>query len=229
MEGRNAGFHVHVAEGPADEKDSLAKYSKRIVERFRDHGITGANSIFVHCIHTDETEREIIRETNTAVVHNPESNMGNAVGSANIRAMIEEGILVGLGTDGYICDMIQSYRLGNALCKHSSGDPGAGWGELPQMLFINNARIAERCFPVKLGMIKEGYAADIIVMDYMPPTEISEKNINGHLLFGSSGRNVVTTIANGKVLMKDRKLTELDRERIFAKARECSKEVWKRL
>ena len=130
MEGRNAGFHVHVAEGPADEKDSLAKYSKRIVERFRDHGITGANSIFVHCIHTDETEREIIRETNTAVVHNPESNMGNAVGSANIRAMIEEGILVGLGTDGYICDMIQSYRLGNALCKHSSGDPGAGWGEL---------------------------------------------------------------------------------------------------
>jgi hypothetical protein len=66
-------------------------------------------------------------------------------------------------------------------------------------------------------------------MDYMPPTSISEKNINGHLLFGTSGRNVVTTIANGKVLMKDRKLIELDRERIFAKARECSKEVWKRL
>ena len=70
---------------------------------------------------------------------------------------------------------------------------------------------------------------DLIIMDYLPPTSISEKNINGQLLFGASGRNVVTTIVNGKVLMKDRKLTELDRERIFAKARECSKEVWKRL
>ncbi|MDO9544779.1 MAG: amidohydrolase family protein, partial [Synergistaceae bacterium] len=149
--------------------------------------------------------------------------------SANIREMLSEGLLAGLGTDGYLCDMIQSYRLGNALCKHSSGDPNAGWGELPQMLFVNNAEIADRCFPVKLGMIREEYAADIIIMDYMPPTSISEKNINGHLLFGTSGRNVVTTIANGKVLMKDRKLIELDRERIFAKARECSKEVWKKL
>ena len=66
-------------------------------------------------------------------------------------------------------------------------------------------------------------------MDYMPPTEMNEKNINGHLLFGASGRNVVTTIANGKVLMKDRKLIELDRNQIFAKARESSREVWKRL
>ncbi len=72
-------------------------------------------------------------------------------------------------------------------------------------------------------MIKEEYAADIIIMDYMPPTSISEKNINGHLLFGDSGRNVVTTIANGKVLMKDRKLTEADRERIFAKARSAQR------
>lgn len=229
MEGRDAGFHVHVAEGTGDEKDSVARYGKRIVERFRDHGITGEKSIFVHCIHVDEDERNIIKETDTAVVHNPESNMGNAVGSANIMEMVREGLLAGLGTDGYLCDMIQSYRLGNALCKHSSEDPNAGWGELPQMLFVNNAEIAERCFTVKLGMIKEGYAADMIIMDYIPPTAISEKNINGHLLFGSSGRNVVTTIANGKILMKDRKLTELDRERIFAKARECSKEVWKRL
>jgi len=228
-QGREAGYHIHVAEGPGDLQDSLKRFSKRIVHRLFDAGILGPKTLAIHCVHVNRAEIELLKATDTMVVHNPESNMGNAVGSANIRAMIEEGILVGLGTDGYICDMIQSYRLGNALCKHSSGDPGAGWGELPQMLFINNARIAERCFPVKLGMIKEGYAADIIVMDYMPPTEISEKNINGHLLFGSSGRNVVTTIANGKVLMKDRKLTELDRERIFAKARECSKEVWKRL
>ena len=69
----------------------------------------------------------------------------------------------------------------------------------------------------------------MIVLDYSAPTELSDKNINGHLLFGASARSVVTTIANGKILMKDRKLTELDAEEIYAKARERAKEVWKRL
>ena len=229
MDGRNTGYHVHVAEGPADEEDSLKKYGKRIVERFRDLGITGSKSIFAHCVHINNEEKEIIKETDTAVVHNPESNMGNAVGAADIIGMVRDGLLVGLGTDGYISDMIQSYRFGNALCKHSAADPNAGWTELPRMLFENNINIAERCFPVRIGRLAPGYAADVIVMDYIPPSPLNSKNINGHLLFGSSGRNVVTTVANGKVLMRDRKLTELDRELIFAKSRECASEVWKRL
>lgn len=229
MEGKNAGYHVHVAEGPADEKDSLEKYGKRIVERFRDFGVTCKKSIFVHCIHVDETERAIIKETGTAVVHNPESNMGNAVGAADVVGMMREGQLLGLGTDGFVSDMIQSWRLGNALCKHANQHPNVGWGEFPTMLFENNAAIAEKCFPDKLGRIAPGYAADVIVMDYAPPSPIDGNNVNGHLLFGSSGRNVVTTIANGKVLMKDRKLTFLDRDEIFAKSRECAARVWKNL
>ena len=229
MAGCDVGYHVHVAEGPADEKDSIEKYGVRIAERFNKFKITGKNSIFVHCIHIDEQERAIIKDTDTAVVHNPESNMGNSVGAADIVGLMKNGVLLGLGTDGYICDMVQSYRLGNALCKHANAHPNVGWGELPTMLFVNNAKIAERCFPVKLGRIAKGYAADVIVMDYAPPTALNENNINGHLLFGSSGRNVVTTIANGKVLMKDRRLTTLDREEIFAKARECAARVWDRI
>ena len=97
------------------------------------------------------------------------------------------------------------------------------------MLFKNNAEIAERAFPVKTGMLKEGYAADLIVLDYTPPTELNAGNINGHLLFGASSRGVVTTIANGRVLMRDRRLVDLDEEEIAAKARECAAGVWKRL
>lgn len=229
MEGKHAGYHVHVAEGPADEIDSAQKYGKSIVERFRDFGITCKKTIMVHCIHVDENERKIIKETETSVVHNPESNMGNAVGAANVRAMMREGIQLGLGTDGYVSDMLQSYRMGNALCKHASAHPNVGWGELPAMLFENNAAIAEKCFPVKLGKIKEGYAADVIIMDYAAPSPLSGDNINGHLLFGLSGRSVVTTIANGKVLMRDRRLAGLDRGAIFAKSRELAEKVWKRL
>lgn len=226
---KNAGYHVHVAEGPGDETNSLAKHGKRVVERFRDYGMTCGKTVMVHCIHIDENERRIIKETGTAVVHNPESNMGNAVGAADIAGMIKDGVLLGLGTDGYVCDMIQSYRMGNALCKHAGRHPNAGWGELPKMLFENNAVIAEKCFPVKLGKIKEGYAADVIIMDYSAPSPLSGGNVNGHLLFGASGRNVVTTIANGKILMRDRKLTGLDRGEIFAKSRELAEKVWRRL
>lgn len=229
MEDKHCGYHVHVAEGAGDEADSLKQYGKRIVERFRDFGIACKKTIMAHCIHIDDSERRIIKETGTSVVHNPESNMGNAVGAANITALMKEGVRLGLGTDGYVGDMVQSYRMGNALCKHAAAHPNAGWAELPAMLFENNAAIAEKCFPVKLGKLKEGYAADVIVMDYSSPSPLSGDNINGHLLFGSSGRSVVTTIANGEILMKDRRLTRLDRGEIFAKSRELAEEVWKRL
>ena len=229
MGDRHSGYHVHIAEGPEDEADSVRKYGKRIVERFRDFGVACKKSIFVHCVHIDENERGIIKESGTAVAHNPESNMGNAVGTADVLSMMKDGVLLGLGTDGFVSDMLQSLRMGNALCKHAAGHPNVGWSELPAMLFENNAAIAEKCFPVKLGKIKNGYAADVIVMDYAAPSPVDGGNINGHLLFGSSGRNVVTTIANGRVLMKDRKLTLLDRAEIFAKAREHAKKVWNRL
>ena len=155
--------------------------------------------------------------------------MGNAVGATDVTGLMSEGVRLGLGTDGFACDMLLAYRLGNALCKHLNNRPNVGWTELPAMLFENNAKIAERCFPVKLGKLAPGYAADVIVMDYLPPTPISRDNINSHLLFGASGRGVVTTIASGKLLMKDGVLTSLDKEEIFAKARECAERVWKKI
>lgn len=226
--GLNAGYHVHVAEGPGDEADSERKYGRRILERFKAFGVAGGRSIAVHCIHVNEDEKNILRETGTAVVHNPESNMGNAVGCSPVLDMFARGILLGLGTDGYVSDMIQSFKMANALHKHANGRPNAAWGEIPAMLFENNAAIAGRCFRAPVGRLAPGYSADVIVSDYIPPTPLSDKNINGHLLFGTNGRSVTTTVARGKVLMQDRRLTCLDEAEIFAKARECSKRVWER-
>ena len=226
MDGRDIGYHVHVAEGPSDEEDSEARYKKRIVERFREFGITGERSLFIHCIHLNERELEIVRETNTAVVHNPESNMGNAVGAAPLLKLCEMGILTGLGTDGYVSDMLQSYKMANALQKHHNKHPNVAWGEIPTMLFENNAKISARCFKTPLGKLRAGYSGDVIVSDYNPPTRLSDENINGHLLFGAAGRSVVTTVASGKVLMQDRVLSELDEKAIFARAREVSAAVW---
>ena len=161
------GYHIHVAEGIEDLHHCLKHYGKRIVDRLMDWGILGEKTLLGHCIYINGHEMDLIKETNTMVVHNPESNMGNACGCPPTMELVHRGILTGLGTDGYTHDMTESYKVANVLHKHHLCDPNAAWGEVPQMLFDGNVKIAERYFPQKLGVLKEGAAADVIVVD--PP------------------------------------------------------------
>lgn len=224
----NTGFHVHTAEGIEDLEDAKSKYGKGVIERWYDSGVLSEKSIAVHCIHISEKEMEMIKEKNAIVVHNPESNMGNAVGASPILEMAKKNILLGLGTDGYTADMMESYKVGNIIHKHVQGDSKVAWGEIPTMLFENNKKITERFIRGQVGILKEGALADIIIVDYNPPTPITADNINSHLLFGINGRHVDTTIINGKVIMENRKLINIDEEKIMARSRELASEVWKR-
>lgn len=223
------GYHVHVAEGLDDVYDSLRKYGKRIVNRLFDLGILGPKTLAVHCVHISRQEMEILKETDTMVVHNPESNMGNAVGCGPVVEFMKLGLLTGLGTDGYTNDMLESYKVGNILHKHNLCDPNAAWREIPQMLFENNAQIAGRYYQKPLGILKEGAYADVIVADYDPLTPMDGGNANSHILFGMNGRNVTATIVNGKVLMKDRRLTGVDEAEIMAQCRETAAGLWKKI
>lgn len=220
------GYHIHVAEGIEDLHDCLKKYGKRIVDRLMDFNILGEKTLLGHCIYINPHEMDLIKDTNTMVVHNPESNMGNACGCPPTMELVHRGILTGLGTDGYTHDMIESYKVANVLHKHHLCDANAAWGEVPKMLFENNAAIANRYFKTPLGVLKEGAAGDVIVVDYNPPTQLDASNINGHILFGMTGRDVVTTVANGRVLMKDREIKVIDVEEAMAKCREQSAKLW---
>ena len=223
------GYHIHVSEGMNDVYDSLQNYGRRPVQRLQDHGILGEKTILGHCIHVNTAEMEIIKETGTMVVNNPESNMGNACGCPPTMKLVHRGILTGLGTDGYTHDMTESYKVANVLHKHHLCDPNAAWGEVPQMLFDGNVKIAERYFPQKLGVLKEGAAADVIVVDYDPLTPMNGDNANSHILFGMTGKQVVTTVANGKVLMKDRELVSIDEAKVMADCRQAAKELAERI
>ena len=220
------GYHIHVAEGIEDLHDCLKKYGKRIVDRLMDFNILGEKTLLGHCIYINPHEMDLIKDTNTMVVHNPESNMGNACGCPPTMELVHRGILTGLGTDGYTHDMLESYKVANVLHKHHLCDANAAWGEVPKMLFENNAAIANRYFKTPLGVLKEGAAGDVIVVDYNPPTQLDASNINGHILFGMTGRDVVTTVANGRVLMKDREIKVIDVEEPMAKCREESAKLW---
>lgn len=225
----NIGFHIHVAEGMADVYDSLGKYGKRVVNRLFDNDILGKHTVTGHCIHVNGAEMDVLKDTNTMVVHNPESNMGNAVGIPPCMEMMKRGILVGLGTDGYTNDMLESKKVTNVIHKHVLCDPNAAWSETPKMLYYNNSSIAARSFNTKIGVLEVGAAADVIIADYDPLTPMRSDNIDGHILFGISGRSVVTTVINGVVKMKDRKFIDIDAAEIMAKSRERAADVAKRI
>ncbi len=220
------GYHIHVAEGIEDLYDSLKKYGKRVIDRLMDLNILGPKTLAAHCIYVNQHEMDVLKETDTMVVHNPESNMGNACGCPPTMEIMKHGVLTGLGTDGYTHDMIESYKVANILHKHHLCDANAAWGEVPTMLFKNNAIIANRYFKKPLGILKEGAAADVIIADYNPVTPMSGANCNSHILFGMNGNHVTTTVINGKVVMKDRILTVIDEEKAINNVRTEAEKLW---
>ena len=220
------GYHIHVSEGMNDVYDSLQNYGRRPVQRLHDHGILGPKTILGHCIHVNSAEIELIKETDTMVVNNPESNMGNAVGTCPVLQLHRNGILLGMGTDAYTNDMLESIKVALIAQKQNACLPNVGWTEVTEMLFHNNAKIGAKYFPDQLGVLKPGAAADVIVMDYKPFTPFSDANIDGHIIFGMTGRQCQTTIAAGKVLMKDRELIGIDEEAENAYILEEAKKLW---
>ena len=220
------GYHIHVSEGMNDVYDSLQNYGRRPVQRLHDHGILGEKTVLGHCIHVNPAEIELIKDTHTMVVNNPESNMSNAVGVCPVLPLSREGILLGLGTDAWTNDMIESLKAALCVQRLNACLPNVAWCEVTGMLFKNNAKIGAKYFPDELGVLKAGAAADIIVMDYKPFTPFSDENIDGHMIFGMTGRQCQTTIAAGKLLMKDRELVGIDEEAENAHILEASKKLW---
>jgi len=223
-----SGFHIHVAEGIQDVEDSLVRSGKRVVERLAEKGILGPKTIAAHCVHVTGKEISILKESEAMVVHNPESNMGNAVGCSPVGDLLAAGVTVGLGTDGYTCDMFESLKAANLLLRHVSGDPGAGWAEVPAMVFENNRRILDKFYPHPLGRLEPGAYADIILVDYQAPTPLTCDNWFGHLLFGFNAGLVDTTIVGGKVVMQGRQIVNIDEALVAEKARKLAASLWER-
>ncbi len=222
-------FHVHVAEHPADQYDSLAKSGRRAVERLHSFGITGPQSIMAHCIHIDAWEMHLLRESRTFVTHQPRSNMNNAVGAAEITAMLRGGMAVCLGNDGFSNDMFAEMKVADLLQKVSHGDPRyLGADQVLRMAVENNRRLAATFFDRPVGIITPGAYADLILLDYYPTTPLTPDNLPWHILFGVSGGHVHSTIVAGQVLMRARELRTLDEAAITATSRAVAAQTWQR-
>jgi putative selenium metabolism protein SsnA len=225
------GFHIHAAEHEADEYDSLKKSGVRAVDRLEKFGILGPRSIAAHCVHIDYREAERLRASGTWVTHQPRSNMNNAVGAADVDGLLRAGVKVCLGNDGFSNAMWEEWKAAYLLHKVAHRDPRrAGGYAITEMAVANNAALAGVFFPqAPLGVLARGAFADLIFVDYHPTTPLTAGNLPWHILFGFESSMVTTTIASGKVLMKDRQLLFLDEAEITAKSRELARRVWERV
>lgn len=224
------GFHVHTAEHDSDEYDSLNKSGLRVVDRLQKHDILGPRTIAAHGVYFDAREIEILTESGTWLSHQPRSNMNNGVGVAPIESMLRMGARVCLGNDGFSNAMWEEWKTVYLLHKVHHRDPRRMGGyDVTQMAVYNNAALANVFFPdAPIGQLAPGAFADLIFVDYHPTTPMSAGNLPWHIVFGFQGGMVTTTIAGGKILMKDRQLLTLDEAEIAAKARELAAQVWKR-
>lgn len=226
-----AGFHVHAAEGISDQEDSIRKYGKRVIQRYYDAGVLGKHTILAHGVHTDMREIELLSETATWLTHQPRSNMNNAVGTANISAMLGKGVRVGMGNDGFSNAMWSEWNAAYLNHKDETHDPRSMGGyDIIKIAIDNNSTLTTETFDeMRVGIIETGAAADLILVDYHPITPMNAGNLPWHILFGFRDGMVTSTMVAGKWLMKDRQLITLDEAEIAAKSCEIAYKTWQKI
>lgn len=224
-----AGFHVHVAESEDDVTLTREKYNRSVMQRFQDFGLVTDGSIFVHGIHFDETDKEILASARAMHVNNPESNMNNGLPVAPVPDLLQRGILVGLGTDGMSSDILSQARALYLVHRTQQRDPQIMFGEACEMLLKHNREIAGRVFKDPRGMLEPGTIADVAIAEYVPFTPLNTQTLFGHLLFGLAFARMHTTIARGKVVFEGGAVPGIDEAAIRAKCVERAQRLWQRI
>jgi len=219
----DVGIHIHAAEDAADEDDALARSGARVLGRLADVGALDRRTLLAHCVAVDASEVELIDASGATVVHNARSNMNNRVGHAPVASF---GRLA-LGTDGIDGDMFAEARA--AYWRAREADPAVEPAWLLGAL-AGSARFAGGCFGEPLlGRIEAGAPADLVVLDYDPPTPFGADDLAGHWAYGFTSRLVRDVLVAGEVAVRDRTLVRMDALEISALAREQAALLWERV
>ncbi len=223
------GFHIHVAEHPVDEYDSLEKTGLRVIDRLNKHGMLGPQSLIIHAVHVDLREIEQLAETSTWVSHQPRSNMSNAVGLPMVESMLRAGVKVCLGNDGLSNAMWEEWKTGFLAHKLLNLDPRRLPAEtMVQMAIYNNAELINSQLGIRTGVLAAGAEADFMAVEYYPFTPLTTDNLPWQMIFGFHESMITDVVVAGKVLMQNRELKTLDEEKIALEAQKLIPGVWGR-
>ena len=223
-----AGFHIHVAEDRSDLDHARRRFKKTVVARLRDLGVMTDRTLAAHCIHVTAADVAALARLGAKVAHNPQSNSNNAVGIARLIELMKAGVLVGLGSDGYSPRMWEEFKTAFHLQKLRTGDPRVGYAEAYAAALLNNRTIAKQLWGMDVGRVEAGARADLILVDYYPPTPLDAGNVFGHLLFGIANAPVDTLIVDGRVVLQDKRCVAVDEPAVAERATRQAKALWQR-
>jgi putative selenium metabolism protein SsnA len=219
----DVGMHIHVAEDAADERDAEARFGKRVATRLGQAGALDERALLAHCIHLDEAELETVRGSDATAVHNPTSNMNNRVGHAPVSSFDR----LALGTDGIGGDMFTEAKA--AYWRAREADPSIGPDWILERLSAS-ARFTGSAFDEPLlGRIEPGAPADLVVLEYDPPTPLTEENLAGHWAFGLSSKQVRDVLVAGRQVVRDRQATRVERDGMTEESRGVAGRLWARM
>ncbi|NUM36897.1 MAG: putative aminohydrolase SsnA [Candidatus Brocadiae bacterium] len=221
------GLHLHVAEDHADQTLTLQNTKKRVVKRLWDVGALGPKSIAAHAVWVDEEEKDLLAQSKTWTIHNPRSNMNNAVGAMDFLGIFNRGTQVCLGTDGMSASIWPDLRTAAIIHKHEKRNPRVVWSELFALL-ENNYRLANEFLPIQVGRLEPGAASDVVIYNYFAPTPLTQDNFLGHFLFGFAHAQADTVLIHDKVILEKGQFAFLDEKEIARKSREQAVRFWKR-
>jgi len=223
-----AGFHVHVAEDRSDLDHARKHWDKTVVRRLADLGVMTSRTLAAHCIHVTAADVAALARLGSNVVHNPQSNSNNAVGIARLLELMGAGVLVGLGSDGYSPRMWEEFKAAFHLQKVRAGDPRVGYAEAYAAALLNNRRIALKLWGMDVGRVETGARADLILVDYYPPTPIHSDNLFGHVLFGIANAPIDLLVVNGRTVVRDHRCVTVDERAVAERAAKRAKTLWER-
>ncbi len=206
-------IHLHVHETQQETEESLARHGARPLERLRRLGLLGPGLIAVHAIHLDETEITLLAENNCSVAHCPSSNMKLASGIAPISRMAEQGVRIGLGTDGAASnnrlDLFQEMRQAGLLAKVSTGDASVlDAHALLRMATLSGA--AALGLDAEIGSIVPGKAADLCAVRLGGIETSPCFDPASHLIYAAGREHVSHVWVNGRIRLEDGVLRQCD-------------------
>jgi len=223
----NASITIHVSEGPNDVYHNIERYGKRTVERLYERGLLGSRAVLAHCVHLNMREIKLLAETHTNVAHNPMSNMLNAVGVMKLPEMLESGVNVGLGNDGYVFDGFENMRAAFLIHRVDRRDPSIiSPKTVLELATVNAAKAYGLTF---LGSLEVGKRADIVVVRPEVMATPFTGNVYGYIVNGVSGRDVEHVFVDGRHVVDRRKLTKVNKEEAEKKVLKTVEKLWERL
>jgi putative selenium metabolism protein SsnA len=217
------GLHIHVAEDAYDEIHAKENYGRTVIERLARFGLLNEKTILAHGVHLAPEEIAAVQQAGSWLVHNPRSNLNNCVGRAPVETF---GDRVVLGTDGISADMFEESKT--AFFRAREAVRGAQAETYLRML-SNGQQIISQSFGARFGAIEPGAVADLIILDYQPPTPLTAENLAWHWMFGIASWQVESVMVGGRFIYRDRKFLTVDPAAIYEQARECAARLWERV